>query len=284
MGDPTTAPDRPVVLVTGASRGIGRATAVAFARAGFDVVAAGRTLVEGQHHEQMLTTATGAPLAGSLESTVAAVREAGAEAHAVAMDLLDAVALQQVAEQAVAFRGRVDVVVHNATYHGEAVLQRVLDATEDDLTTVLRANVVGPLTLTRSLLPHLLERERAVIIVLTSDAGSHDPPLPVDAGGWSFAYGASKGALQRLVGVLAVELPDTVLPVNLQPGIVRTESLSAALGDDGALEQALGAAPPEVPARVALWLATDAEAAAFRGRTVHAQPFARERALVPGWP
>ena len=62
---------RRVVLVTGASRGIGKATALAFARAGFDVAITARTEIEGQSREHALTGADGTPLPGSLATTAA---------------------------------------------------------------------------------------------------------------------------------------------------------------------------------------------------------------------
>ena len=78
-----------VAFITGASRGIGREAALAFARAGFDLAISARTLNEGEQHEHALRDAAGAPLAGSLNGTAQALRELGCRVLVVPMDLLD---------------------------------------------------------------------------------------------------------------------------------------------------------------------------------------------------
>lgn len=78
-----------VAFITGASRGIGRETALAFARAGFDVAISARTVEEGESTVHRLCDAQGVPLAGSLNSTAAAIRALGRKALVVPMDLLD---------------------------------------------------------------------------------------------------------------------------------------------------------------------------------------------------
>jgi NAD(P)-dependent dehydrogenase (short-subunit alcohol dehydrogenase family) len=79
----------PVVLITGASRGIGAAAAIAFARAGWRVAITARTQHEGQALDHQLRRPDGGLMGGSLSSTAAAVREAGAEVFSHPMDLMD---------------------------------------------------------------------------------------------------------------------------------------------------------------------------------------------------
>ena len=107
-----------VAFITGASRGIGRETALAFARAGFDVAISARTLQEGENTSHRLCDAQGVPLSGSLNSTAAAIRELGREALVVTMDLLDSASVLAAGQAVLAAFGRVDVLVNNAIYQG----------------------------------------------------------------------------------------------------------------------------------------------------------------------
>ena len=103
-----------VVLITGASRGIGAATAVAFARKGWRVAITARSASEGQRLDHQLRRPDGALMAGSLASTAAAIRGAGAEAFAHPMDLMEAASLDAAFDAVLAHFGRIDIVVNNA--------------------------------------------------------------------------------------------------------------------------------------------------------------------------
>ena len=94
-----------------------------------------------------------------------------------------------------------------------------------------------------------------------------DPPLKLAAGGWSFAHGATKAALHRMAGILHLEYGDRgIRAYNLEPGLVRSESLIASLGEDTELEKmGVKSAPVEVPAAVIRWLCTADEAASMSG-------------------
>jgi hypothetical protein len=139
--------ERKVAFVTGASRGIGKASAVALARAGFDVVVTARTLREGE---------SDAP--GSLETTAAAVRGAGREALPVFLDLLERDSLAAAVRRALDGWGRIDVLVNNAIYVGPETMQHLLDLTPESVERILRANVVAQLALLQLVLPGMLER------------------------------------------------------------------------------------------------------------------------------
>lgn len=275
---------RPVCMVTGASRGIGRATALAFARAGFDVAITARTVTEGQASGYSLTGADGATLPGSLASTGAALALAhggAGQVLALPMDLLDAGSVALAAEQALARFGRVDVLVNNAVYQGRD-LNAPLDALADDtLERVWQGYVRAPLQLSRLLLPAMLEAGAGCVINVSSGAGESDPPMAAAQGGWGYAYGAGKAAVSRLAGVIAAEYGARgIRAYTVNPGVVNTEALRATIGEDGELARRYGAAPPELPAAVMLWLATAPGAAAFQRRTVAAQAFAREQGIV----
>ncbi len=267
---------RRVAFVTGASRGIGAASAVALARKGFDVVVTARTLVEGH-------TADGRPLPGSVETTAAAVRAAGQEALPLPLDLLDRAAIDAAVDETLERWGHIDVLLNNGIYTGPANMQHVLDLDLADVETMFRANVFHQLHITTRVLKGMLARKTGAVINMVSGAGLADPPMPAGQGGWGFAYAATKGAFQRMVGVLAVEHRDSgVSFFNLEPGFVMTEAMK--LNDpDGELEKFQKPALPSVPASVIAWLATDAGASDWNGRTVFAQKWALAQALHPDW-
>ena len=277
--------EQQIAFITGASRGIGKATAMAMADAGFDVVITARTMKEGEKHEHMVSARDGAPLPGSLESTDKAVRARGVNALPLRMDLLDMTSIDVAVERAIDEWGHIDVLINNATYQGKGMNEPFEQQQMEDLERVFRGNVLAPFFLTKKVVSHMIERGRGIVISVTSGAGENDPPVPVWKGSWGFSYGASKAAFHRLAGILNVELGSKgIYAYNLEPGVVASEALLATLGDRGLLETSYGSAPPEVPAAVIRWLATEEEAKGMLGKTIYAQSFCRKRGLVPGWP
>lgn len=256
--------ERPVAFVTGASRGIGAATALAFGRAGWRVAIGARTLDEGQVLAHQLRHRDGSALAGSLGTMAAALRAAGAEAFAHAMDLMDEASLDTALDAVLAHYGRIDLLVNNAVYQDRETNALLCDLDDAALQRTLYGNVIAPFRLVRRLLPRLLTQGGGQIINVCSGAGKHDPPLRADQGGWGFAYGASKAALARLAGVINREHgADGVRAFSVNPGVVATEALSATLGRGSNLAQRYGASAPDAIAAALLWLATDPRAAAF---------------------
>lgn len=268
--------DRRVAFVTGASRGIGRAAAVALAERGLDVVVTARTVEEGD-------TADGRPLPGSIESTAALVRERGRDALAIPLDLLDRETIEAALEQTFDRWGRVDVLVNNGIYTGPGSMMEFLDIELELVETMFQANVFSQILLTQRVLPTMLERGSGVVVNLVSGAGFSDPPAPAGRGGWGFAYAATKAAFSRMVGVLKVEHASSgVHFFNLEPGFVLTEAMK--LNDpDGEIARRFVGAPPEVPGSVIAWLAVDPGAALWNGRTVSAQELCLKLDLQPDW-
>ncbi len=270
------ATERRVAFVTGASRGIGRASAIALAEKGFDVVVSARTLKEGD-------TADGRPLPGSVETTAAEVRARGREALALRLDLLDRGSMEAALETTWQEWGRIDLLLNNGIYTGPGSMVEFLELNLDEVETMFRANVFAQIFLTQRVLPRMIERGAGSVINMVSAAGLSDPPAPANQGGWGYAYGASKAAFHRMVGVLAVEHPNPNLHFfNLEPGFVATEAMK--LNDPkGELSARYGGAPPEVPAAVVAWLATHPDAAKWNGKTVAAQKLCLELGLQPDW-
>lgn len=273
---------KPVVLITGGSRGIGAATALAFGRAGWRVAIAARSVTEGQALAQQLRRPDGRLLAGSLQRTLQALEAVGAQALACPMDLMDPASLEVAVDTVLGRFGRVDLLVNNAVYQDAEMNARLAALSPEALARTFEGNVIAPLRLVQRLLPVFTAQGGGQVINVASGAGAADSPLPPDAGGWSFAYGASKAALARLSGFINLEHGSAgVRAFTVNPGLVSTEAVTATLGDGGALERRYGAMPPERIAAGLWWLATDPDAAALaRGPAMIAlQDLIRTRGL-----
>jgi NAD(P)-dependent dehydrogenase (short-subunit alcohol dehydrogenase family) len=276
---------RRVALVTGASRGIGKAIASHLARAGFDVAIGARTLHDGEEREHSSTIAKSdtTALPGSLDATARLIEQSGRQALPVYLDLLDRVSLGAATAIVLERWGRIDVLVNNGRYVGPGHMDQVLDTPVELIDLHLEANVMSPLILTKLVLPQMVERGFGVIINLASSSGTMDPPAPAGQGGWGLGYGASKAALHRIAGILAVELADSgIMAFNLSPGFIATERIAIDMGTFGF--DASKGAPADVVGAVAAWLSTAPEAVSRNGQWIEAQPFCRELGLLSDWP
>jgi len=271
-----------VALVTGASRGIGKATAVQLAAAGFDVAVAARTQREGEARDD---EHGGRVIPGSLEATASLIEQSGRRALEVTMDLLDRSSLERGVARVLAEWGHVDLLVNNAVHTGAGSMDHFLDLSVELLQTKLEANVVAQFVLAKLVVPSMLERGDGTIVNVTSAVATTDPPAPAGQGGWGMGYAMSKGALHRMAGILAVELgPRGIRAFNVEPGYVLTERMAINQTELG-FEGVYRGAPPSVPAAVVTWLASAPadEARELNGTTVSAQRFALERGLHPDW-
>ncbi|SDL90853.1 NADP-dependent 3-hydroxy acid dehydrogenase YdfG [Oryzisolibacter propanilivorax] len=251
----------PVVFITGASRGIGAATALHFARQGWQVACTARTLHEGAQLQHQLRRPDGQLLSGSLASTATAIEEAGGTVFAHGMDLMDLASIDAAADAVLAHFGRVDVLINNAVYQDREVNHLLPELQPEALARALHGNVVAPFHLAQRVLPALLAQGDGRIVNVCSAAGQFNPPVPADQGGWGFAYGASKAAIARLAGCINTEYRGRgICAFSVNPGVVGTEAVRATLGDDGVLAQRYGMATPEEIARALFWLATAEEA------------------------
>ncbi|MGN6474398.1 MAG: SDR family NAD(P)-dependent oxidoreductase [Mycobacteriales bacterium] len=274
--------ERPVALVTGASRGIGKACVLALARAGFDVAFTARTAKEGDGRDDS-DAGGGVTIEGSLERTAAEAAELGAATLPLVADLTDFTSLETAVAATVERWQRIDVLVLNAVHTGAGSMLRIADTPVDLFLTKLTANAAAQLVLVRAALPAMLAAGGGRVIGITSYSATHDPTAPVGQGGWGYAYAASKAAFHRLAGVLAVELGDQgIVAINLDPGHVTTERMAAnavRLGLEGRYE----GAPPSAPAAAVAWLATAREAVELNGQTVNGLKIALDRGLHPDW-
>jgi NAD(P)-dependent dehydrogenase (short-subunit alcohol dehydrogenase family) len=265
-----------VALVTGASRGIGRAAAVALAQAGFDVALAARTLVDGTAR---LGPESDVVVPGGLDTTSAAVEAAGRRSLRVPMDLLDRATVEAAVARTEHDLGPVDVLVNNAVFQGAGTLAPFAELTEAQLRDVFEGNVFAPVALVRAVLPGMRERGGGTIVNLVSGAGVQDPPARVGEGGWSLAYAMSKAALGRVAPLLHVEHGhEGVRVFSVDPGLTVTERMEAA-GRADLYRRHYAAAAPEEIGRAIAWLVTDAAADELRGTWVHAQAEVKRRGL-----
>ncbi|MGH9080954.1 MAG: SDR family NAD(P)-dependent oxidoreductase [Acidimicrobiales bacterium] len=268
-------------MVTGATRGIGKATAVALATAGWDVAVTGRTVRPGEGRDHS-DTGAGRVLPGSLSETSALVREAGSRSLELVADLHDQAALQDAVARVTDAWGGVDLLVNNAVDTGPGSMIPVLELTVEQLEAKLAANVVAQLVLIQAVLPGMLERGGGTIVDVSSHVATADPPGPVGRGGWGLGYAASKGAFHRFAPLLAIELGDRgIRAFNIDPGYVETERQqrnAEALGLAGRYR----GAPPSVPAAAIVWAAGHPDEL-DNGQTVIAQKLALTRVLHPDW-
>ncbi len=258
--------DRPVAFITGASRGIGAATAVALAKAGYDLAITARSLEEGEQHEHGTWASDTRPLPGSLRTTQAQVEAAGGSCLCLRSDILDPASVSAAVEVALDTFGRIDLLFNNACYQGPGNQQRLLDVSAEQLTAIYQGNVLTPLLTVQRVLPGMLERGSGVIINMVSGSAVNAPPAPADEGGWGFAYPSSKAALLRMALSLRVEYPDPGMRFfNVEPGFVYTEVMRA--NNFGEAEAArFNPSSPDEIAQVIAWLATDEGAARFNDK------------------
>lgn len=271
---------RKIAFVTGASRGIGRASAIALARAGFDVAVSARTLVDGTATLEDGKTA----LPGGLDTTVAAIEREGARGFAVPMDLLDRKSVLAAADQTVEHFGRIDLLLNNAIYQGPGSMQSLLEVEEDEILRMFEANVHAQVALIKHLLPGFIAQGGATVMNMISATARLDPPGKIGQGGWGMAYAMTKAAFERVAPLLCVEHGDDgIVAYSIDPGHVTTEKMKLTQKGRGFEEHFIGT-PPEVVGAAVAWLATDPEALAQRGKIVEALREAKYRKLVPGWP
>lgn len=274
----------PIAFVTGASRGIGRAAALALARAGYDVVITARTIREGDGRAVSAASATAGEaivVPGSLETTASAIEALGRRALPIRMDLLDRASVAGAADEAMATWGRVDVLVNNAIYQGPGALDPILEIDLDVADTMMRADYLHQLLLVQRLVPAMIERGSGTVISLISPAGYTEP---VKKGFFGISYAAAKSAMGRITPILQIEhADDGIRAFSIDPGFVLNERMIA-LGSGARYAKALQVGTPEVIGAVIAWLVTAPEAVAHVGKTVLAQPLCTELGLVVGWP
>jgi NAD(P)-dependent dehydrogenase (short-subunit alcohol dehydrogenase family) len=204
-----------VAVVTGASRGIGRATSLAFAGAGAKVALLGRDRAR-------------------LEESLELVRNAGGEAATFVCDVRDEAQVKQSAADVVKRFGAVHILVNNA---GTAIRKNVIDFSLEEWRSLTDTNITGVFLMCKHFVPHMRGRGYGRIINLTSIMAH------VSSTGRG-VYSATKHAVDGLTKALALELvDDKITCVAISPGFIATD-LTAPLRADPAKNEALMAQTP----------------------------------------
>jgi NAD(P)-dependent dehydrogenase (short-subunit alcohol dehydrogenase family) len=233
-----------VALVTGASRGIGRAIAQRLAAEGASVVVSASR--EGSHGK----------LPGTLAETVSDIQAAGGKAAAVACDLADAAARADLVERASQPFGPIDILVNNA-----AMARMVMpsQATTADRSVMFDVNVNAPIDLAQQALPHM--KRGGGWILNISSATSSQPEVPYrdsKPAAWIIGpYGASKAALDRYTTALADEVAEHDVFVNALAPVAIVLTQGADYVRDIARKNPDMVEPVEVMVEAALELCTE---------------------------
>ncbi len=275
----------PVAIVTGASRGIGRAGALALAEAGFDVVVSARTVREGEGVAEPNSVREETTLAvpGSLERTAQEIEERGQRALIVPMDLIDVASVMALPATVMAEWGRIDVLFNNAIFRGVGTLDRITDLTIESMTNLLAGNFMNQIVLIQEVIPHMLAAGGGTIIDMVSGSARLDPAGPPGEGGWGILYSASKAAFGRVAGGVNAEYrAQGIKAFNVDPGNVVTEARKAAKPDDE-YSTGYGSEPAEATGKVVAWLASDPTAEKFLGKWIFAPKLCSDLGLLPGW-
>jgi NAD(P)-dependent dehydrogenase (short-subunit alcohol dehydrogenase family) len=258
--------DGKVALVTGASRGIGRAIAERFAREGAKVVCTARTLEDGEHPS----------LEGSLRATVRAIEASGGTALALACDVSDFAQCERVVGEARAAFGPLDVLVNNAAL---TYFIPIADFPESKWLRSFAVNVHGPFYMSKLALSHMLPRKSGAIVNISSSAaigpGRGPYPEAIRRGRGGTLYGAEKAALERFTQGLAAEVYADGISVTCvspsmvvaTPGVLHHKLVSSA--DDPRAE------PESMMADAALLLATE-PLDKITGRVTYSQQILKE--------
>jgi NAD(P)-dependent dehydrogenase (short-subunit alcohol dehydrogenase family) len=189
--------DGRTAVVTGATRGLGRAFALALAEAGADIVVIGRD-------------------AAAAESVAGEIADRGRESLIVLGDIRDRASVESAREQSVERFGRVDVLVNNA---GTCIHKPALEVTDDEWREVMSTNVDALWLCSQVFGAHMVERGRGAIV----NIGSISAQI-VNRPQWQPAYNASKAAVHHLTRSLAAEWAPFGVRVNaVAPGYVKTD-------------------------------------------------------------
>jgi NAD(P)-dependent dehydrogenase (short-subunit alcohol dehydrogenase family) len=268
--------DVPGALVTGASRGIGRAIALSLAEAGFNVAITARTVHDGD--PTAADPDTDALLPGSLDATSVAIEASGRRAVPIRLDLLDLAALAPAVDAAIVGLGRLDVLVNNAVYVGPGAQRRFLDSEPEQLARRVCGNVTAQLLLTQRAVAHMVGHGGGLVLDISSDAGRYTPHHRVGEGGWALAYAVTKAGFHRIADMLALECGDAgIRAFNLNPGFVATERVLAAEELSFVADKGIS---PDVVGRVVTWFVTAGQHKFDNGTSHQVRDFARELGYV----
>ncbi len=238
-----------VALVTGASRGIGRAICIEFARAGADIVLVSRS-----------TEAQPSKVPGTIEQTAHEVEALGRRTLCIGTDVSNEEQVEAMGRRALEEFVHVDILVNNAAYLFPAPFHQTPLRRWDRVMTV---NVRGPVMCIQQFLPGMIKRGHGRVLNITSGSAAMEAShfmqqgkagdRPLDTHSVELTYAVSKAALEKLSQALGGELAQFGIQVNaLRPGGVASEG---AMYLNPGIDYS-GMRKPSEPAKAALWIVT----------------------------
>lgn len=224
-----------VAIVTGASRGIGKAIAIGFAQEGADVVVAARTELENEK------------LPGTIHKTVEEIKVFGRRALPIRCDVTDENSVNEMVKKTIAEFGRIDILVNNA---GVAFYYPVVETPLRRWEIVLRVNLTGAFLCSKAVLSKMTEQRSGSIINISSLAANERDGGTVSTG---LAYAVAKAGLDRFTYGLSAEVGRFNIAINcLKPhGVVDTEGMRFWVKE----EERKGWVTPEKMVKCAIFLA-----------------------------
>jgi NAD(P)-dependent dehydrogenase (short-subunit alcohol dehydrogenase family) len=197
-----------VAIVTGASRGLGKAMAVHLARAGAAVAVAARTVEAGQ-----------SPLPGTIYETVSEIVKEGGKSLSIRCDVTREEDVENLVRSVTEQLGRIDILINNA---GITTPESFLKLTSRKWDLVMNVNLKGTFLCTKAVLPQMVERQSGHVLNISSVLAKRVQ--------YSIPYGASKAAIERMTLGLAREMKKHHVAVNaLSPDFTVTEAVTAFL-------------------------------------------------------
>lgn len=233
-----------VAIITGSSRGIGKAIAIDFAKEGASVVIAARTETEQEK------------LPGTIYATADEIQALGGTALPVRCNVADEQSVDEMVNKTLDKFGKIDILVNNAALGYYVPL---MDVPIRHFDLVCRVNLRGPFLCMKAVLPKMIEKKSGNILNITSTAADHLYSLLVREGGQrrpsGLIYGATKAALNRLTSGLAIEVAEYNIAVNALAPSVPTYSEGVAMWNPD-VDRSLFRSPHQFMTKAAIFLAT----------------------------
>lgn len=264
-----------VALMTGASRGIGKQTALMLAERGVDLVLAARTVDPRPNTP------------GTLAETAAAVRERGVDPLVVKADLAEQTDLDHLVQATLDRFGRLDFLVNNAAYTvGKALWAHVPELTRDQFEKGVAINLTAPLMLISGFWDTMRAQGGGRIVNVTSGAAQLQPlDTGVGLEGTSLRengplYGTTKAGLDRMANAIAHQgHAHNIVVTNMTPGFVLTETMEQTFERQGVMVAETGAIPMGVPAKAIVHLLTCDDPMRYSGSVVNGPALVAELGL-----
>ncbi len=258
-----------VALITGASRGIGKAISAHLALKGYRIAVTARSV-----QDRDVT-----PFPGTIMETAALVKSLGGEALPIRCDVENAEDIQAAVHKTIEHWGRIDVMINNARYEGPAHWGMLAEVDAKEIDKLINCNFRGPLLLCRLVVPQMIKQGGGLIINTTSSSARFENPNLPGHGSTSLLYPASKAGLDRMaVGLTKEVRQHNIAVIGMSPGATLTERatvVTSTYGYDLSRRHSV-----HVPAAFVGYLVSHPDPMVFTGKIFEAPDFVREHCLL----